>query len=310
VVHATRPHKNCPDCSARIDTNRRRCEPCAYAVRLASNLARYHANKAGRSRTKQCERCGQGYEPPRIGPSRYCGDTCRREVQLENKRRYNATNPRQAAPDFRPCKSCGDPVPRSGKVYATFCSDGCKPRCEAPGCSRPYKYRSGAGLLCPRDYFRWTANGSFLTKWEWESDPGNCRQCGKSMSRPVPMMGWICSTRCHGRRRLKIDESEKWSCLQCSEDIGRRDFRSDARLCLKCRHSRRPALSAHLIAKRDGVACRLCGHDVDMTLSGMDYWGPTSDHIVAVSRGGHDIPINLQLAHRICNIRKSDIVRV
>lgn len=310
MVHATRPPKNCPDCSAEIAANRRRCEPCAYANRLASNLARHHAGQAGKTRTKKCERCSRGYEPAATGPSRYCGPNCRREAQREAKQRYNTAHPRLAAPNSRPCRSCGKPISRSGKVYASFCSIECKPRCESPECTRPYKYRTGIGLLCPRDYARWMANASLITKWEWEPDPGNCRQCGVRMDRPIPMMGWICSTRCHGRRRLKIDESERWSCLKCSSDITRSAYRSDARLCLRCRTSRRPAMSAYLLAKRDGTACRLCGHEVDMTLSGMSYWGPTADHMVPVSRGGEDEPTNLQLAHRICNIRKSDIVTI
>jgi hypothetical protein len=306
VVQATRPPKICEDCPTQIHGSRKRCEPCAYQKRLADNLARYHQTSTVRQ-PRPCARCGDSYTPQNVGRSFYC-DACRRAQQLDNQRAHRARNPTVAAPTSRPCPTCGEQIPRNGKVYASFCSDKCKPKCAAPKCDKPSKYKSDVGLLCSRDYMRWKNNGSFLTKWEWEPKPGNCRQCNTKMVAPIKGTGWICSTRCYGRRRLKVDESETWPCVQCGVDIPRRGYRSDAKLCYLCRNSRRPALSALLLAKRGGVACKLCGHAVDMTLSGMSYWGPTADHIIPVSRGGQDIPENLQLAHRICNIRKSDIV--
>lgn len=60
------------------------------------------------------------------------------------------------------------------------------------------------------------------------------------------------------------------------------------------------------IARRDGRRCGLCRRPVDMTLSGLDAKGPTIDHIVPLSVSRDDRRTNVQLTHRICNLRKKD----
>ena len=53
--------------------------------------------------------------------------------------------------------------------------------------------------------------------------------------------------------------------------------------------------------------CAICGKPIDMTLKGSDPMGPTVDHIVPIDKGGHPSDIsNLQLAHRVCNLKKSN----
>lgn len=53
--------------------------------------------------------------------------------------------------------------------------------------------------------------------------------------------------------------------------------------------------------------CGICGKLVDKSLPGTDPKGPTIDHIIPIARGGHPADIsNLQLAHRCCNVAKSD----
>lgn len=59
------------------------------------------------------------------------------------------------------------------------------------------------------------------------------------------------------------------------------------------------------IAERDSYLCSCCSKPVDMTLSGLDTWGPTIDHIKPVSKGGLDTRDNVALAHRTCNTKKS-----
>jgi 5-methylcytosine-specific restriction endonuclease McrA len=55
---------------------------------------------------------------------------------------------------------------------------------------------------------------------------------------------------------------------------------------------------------RDGWMCQLCGDHVDKTIRPMLPMGPTLDHIVPLARGGLHVLDNVQLAHRICNMRK------
>lgn len=62
------------------------------------------------------------------------------------------------------------------------------------------------------------------------------------------------------------------------------------------------------IAKRDEYRCALCGEDVDMTLTGLDKWGPTIDHVLPLVVSKDDRRSNVQLAHRDCNLRKGAAV--
>ena len=53
--------------------------------------------------------------------------------------------------------------------------------------------------------------------------------------------------------------------------------------------------------------CGICGKPVDKSLKFPHPLSPTVDHIIPIDRGGHPSDIaNLQLAHFICNRRKSD----
>jgi 5-methylcytosine-specific restriction endonuclease McrA len=59
------------------------------------------------------------------------------------------------------------------------------------------------------------------------------------------------------------------------------------------------------IAARDRYRCGLCRKKVDMRLiDGRLPMAPTVDHVIPISEGGTDTKANVQLAHRICNLRK------
>lgn len=53
--------------------------------------------------------------------------------------------------------------------------------------------------------------------------------------------------------------------------------------------------------------CAICGQPVDKSLPAGDPWSAEVDEILPVSRGGSPYDrSNLQLAHRCCNLRKSN----
>lgn len=58
------------------------------------------------------------------------------------------------------------------------------------------------------------------------------------------------------------------------------------------------------VAERDEFVCQICYTDVDMSRSGHDLHGPTIDHVYPLVHGGTDTLDNVQLAHRVCNLRK------
>ena len=69
--------------------------------------------------------------------------------------------------------------------------------------------------------------------------------------------------------------------------------------------SRRRRLRERILAEEDH--CGICGEPVDVTLPAGGAWSPEIDEIIPVSRGGSPYSrANTQLAHRICNQRKSD----
>jgi 5-methylcytosine-specific restriction endonuclease McrA len=61
----------------------------------------------------------------------------------------------------------------------------------------------------------------------------------------------------------------------------------------------------HLVAAY-GAVCYLCSEPVDLDIPRTSRMGATVDHILPLAKGGSDEFENLQLAHWICNNRKSD----
>lgn len=52
--------------------------------------------------------------------------------------------------------------------------------------------------------------------------------------------------------------------------------------------------------------CHICGLPIDLTLKNPDPMAGVVDHVVALNRGGADVPSNKKSAHRSCNRDKSD----
>jgi 5-methylcytosine-specific restriction endonuclease McrA len=64
-----------------------------------------------------------------------------------------------------------------------------------------------------------------------------------------------------------------------------------------------------LIFERDEWTCSICGGAVDRELDGqLVAEAPTIDHVIPLSRDGHDASYNVALAHKGCNSRKHNHV--
>ncbi len=257
----------------------------------------------------QCVDCSAVFTPPRPGPFKRCLG-CRSGAQRRAGQKWRAANPSQPAPLFRPCRSCGTPVPRSGKVYALYCSDGCKPKCSVVGCEDPARKKT----WCAAHYSQWRYLGEVRPFSYSRSKPGACIVC-QAPTGVTPGMNKYCSRRCmaywhfHGGN---LPASA--ACAHCHKEIpvgkveGRaRRRRCDIKVCRRCRVDlRKYGTSVHQLATRDGARCRLCGEPVDMAKRAPDPGCPSGDHRVPQARGGTNDPANLQLAHLVCNIRKHD----
>lgn len=64
-----------------------------------------------------------------------------------------------------------------------------------------------------------------------------------------------------------------------------------------------PIVNAEIF-ERDGWVCQLCDAPVDRLLNYPDPGSASLDHILPLSRGGHHIRSNVQLAHLFCNLSK------
>lgn len=147
----------------------------------------------------------------------------------------------------------------------------------------------------------------------------------------VPLRRSIfCSKRCQkDNRRGNLspygfgDRCAVWfkPCPRCGVLVTMK-ARNQANLCAPCRrawrlahdrkknHERRakgkPEVTVVELAEMHGAKCHICKRKIDMTLPGLHRMGPTVDHLVPVSQGGTNDTLNLALAHRECNTRRSN----
>lgn len=60
------------------------------------------------------------------------------------------------------------------------------------------------------------------------------------------------------------------------------------------------------ILNRDCWVCQICGRKINKKLKWPDPYSKSIDHIVPLSKGGADAPVNLQATHLRCNMGKNN----
>ena len=162
----------------------------------------------------------------------------------------------------------------------------------------------------------------------WDRSPRTCPWCETSFV-PRTERQRVCTPRCGWLDRAKRNSTGNPSgthqikprkCRDCGTPAG--ESRSPCVYCSSCSAERRRTTNRRKNVKRRGVAtlktyslaeigardkwrCHLCRRRVNPELSGRHDRGPTIDHLVPVSAGGEDIPENVALAHRECNVLRS-----
>lgn len=214
----------------------------------------------------------------------------------------------------RTCPTCNAVIPSGWQnVGPKYCSEECKPRCSVPGCESARRKRD----WCASHYAQWRRTGRdpvpFSHKW---SDRRPCLVCGTE--NPESIHRRFCSDSCrviHATYDGEVPTST--ACILCGVVIdltakGRKGQRKKAttKFCARCRQDyRKYKMTSAQLAERDGATCGICGEPVDMTLRRSDSNLCASvDHVLPRSLGGTHDPENLQLAHLLCNQRKSDRV--
>lgn len=145
--------------------------------------------------------------------------------------------------------------------------------------------------------------------------PRPCVTCGATFT-PATSRSVACSDECG--RAWRYEPAPPHNCPDCGVQVDGKN--GPHCYCPECsieharergrRSNRRRRVllvggySLRQIAERDGCSCHLCGLKVNMALSGMHPMGPTIDHLIPLSAGGIDDPVNVALAHRSCNVKR------
>jgi 5-methylcytosine-specific restriction endonuclease McrA len=150
----------------------------------------------------------------------------------------------------------------------------------------------------------------------------DCTACGGSFEAIRSESGGFpltCSEQC--RVSAKFKALRERPCVDCGDDS---DSVGNPALCIPCsavrlqaRNRRKnvkrrgaavvgPKLTIRDLGDRDGWRCHLCRRHVDSTLVSPHPRSATFDHLIPVSKGGTDSPVNLALAHRDCNTRRGN----
>jgi len=65
------------------------------------------------------------------------------------------------------------------------------------------------------------------------------------------------------------------------------------------------AYATNYIFERDNWTCQICGRKINRRLKWPNPLSKSIDHIVPLSRGGNDSPVNVQATHLRCNLGKN-----
>lgn len=248
-----------------------------------------------------CKGCGADiFRDRRTAPIRsYCTPDCRPRCLIEDCEKPQHSKGYCSAHASRAAKY-GDPLapllrtPNGGLL------------CDVEGCGQPRRKRT----WCASHYSQWVREGEvrpFRKKWATDR---TCVVCGGTSTERGRRK--FCSAACtalwvrHAGQVPVVRE-----CVGCGKRIelatGARRINATVKLCRRCRiDKRKHGVSVEQLAVRDGIACGICGEDVDMAAAKTDRMRPSVDHAIPRARGGTNDPSNLQLSHLWCNQVKSD----
>lgn len=238
---------------------------------------------------KTCEYCGQEFEPKKYAGNkqRFCTEICNRKWYYAN-------------PKYKPrtCKNCGRSFVPKRCDRLTFCTRECffesvkakpveKPLLVCVVCGREFDGRQDRKYCsdeCMKARERQRAKKTFVSVKETNPYIEKvCKHCGSTFSTNYyATRKEFCSHKC----------SKKYT-------KGQRRYQKRGQYVAP--------ISINQVYLRDGGRCQLCGKKVNKKLLVPHPLSPTIDHIIPLSQGGTHEPVNVQLAHFICNSKRSAI---
>lgn len=245
--------------------------------------------------------CSNVFEPAINNPNQmYCSAFCRQKAK---RLRYTTTVVN------RVCPTCGDVFQTTESAlrnnFHNYCSADCAPERHRDACELVCQ-RCGKGII-----------GLPQVKW--------CDSCKVELRRQ--------SNRERARRAYKRPVHTQRACSYCGEmfvpkhggqiyhslECAKRAQKNNSKHKERCKkymmlrniRSRKPPNSERVyrarIFERDNWTCQLCGKKVDRRLRFPHPKCATLDHIIPLANGGTHVPENCQLAHFICNSRRSNV---
>lgn len=197
--------------------------------------------------------------------------------------------------------------------------------CSVEGCGNPAEKLG----MCPKHWVRQRTHGNTETVLPFRRpprDPGatcSVNGCGRSMYARTWCQAHYQRWLTHGDalyvRVVEISECMTTGCDKIAYCRGlcithhnrwrRQNNPQYFRDASKRRRALKLMVPAELfttaeIFERDGWICGVCTKPVDRALKWPDRQSPSLDHIVPLTRGGHHVRANVQLAHLVCNMRK------
>lgn len=253
------------------------CHPCRRRIREAREAAR---PLRGPRTAPVCEVCRAEYRKT-YPEQRTCGRTC----GLALRRRTIVV---------RPCVRCGDAVTTNATTTKVLCGPGCtqppkakpKPPKRSKTCGHcSTTYTDGGHRYCSPDCAQLARRRADLVRYgktPEQIDSRVCADCNAPLGEQP-----------HGSRKY---------CDRCAPSRERESRRCGRR---RRRARERGAESEPYtlaeIAERDRYRCGICLQRVPMTKPVPHPKAPTIDHLIPISEGGHDVKVNVQLAHFLCN---------
>jgi 5-methylcytosine-specific restriction endonuclease McrA len=115
----------------------------------------------------------------------------------------------------------------------------------------------------------------------------------------------MCCCEDHGRKLWKVRAKAEGRPRHDPWTDKRREAYHRRRALKKGASTGNPVLFSE-IAERDGWRCHLCGDRVKRGLAWPHPQSASLDHVIPLSRGGLHDPVNVRLAHLVCNVAKGN----
>ena len=212
---------------------------------------------------------------------------------------------------LRPCMGCGIDLTNKGLGAASYCDDGCKPKCRIEWCQKLVYAKHD---VCRNHVNIIRRSGGAEPTWHFQAEK-RCLVCGAD-DWPTNHLRRYCSKRCAALfYRSGGDVSREVPCVHCGQiidlfkpsEFSGRKKRSDVGKCSSCVRPKN-AVDVLFLSERDGDVCSICGEDVDISVEWPHAESPSVDHVIPYYAGGENTAENCALAHLVCNTRKNKYI--